>query len=109
MITVRFGPNITSTPIMTTTTLETFDKYQPGQRYHPRYSPPRISARTVALEIKWIEKALNRNSSVGVQRKLCGILAKPYVKGEFNGRYRRDLRIPAQSQGMMSSPTAKAG
>ena len=72
-IRVSVGPTTRSTSTTIPTTCSTPERYQPGQRYQPKYSPPTTSASAPALARRWRPKAFNRNgmdSSVALRRPL---------------------------------------
>src|SRR5579863_323754 len=58
---VRSGPMAASTPMVIGRITRTPAEYQPGQRYHPRYSPPSTRASRQALAPKCQPNALSRN------------------------------------------------
>src|SRR5690349_18721713 len=58
---VSIGPNTTSTPDIIRATVTAPARYQPGQRYHPRYRAPNASASRHVLPSRCSPNALNLN------------------------------------------------
>src|SRR6516165_4307927 len=60
-INVSVGPITRSTSTTMPTTCSALRRYQPGQRYQPRYSPPRMSVSAPLLPTRCSAKARSRN------------------------------------------------
>src|SRR5690348_16336616 len=58
---VSVGPTTRSTITTMPTMCSTLERYQPGQRYQPRYRAPSTSVSAHALPSRWRANAFNRN------------------------------------------------
>src|ERR1700722_19457415 len=61
MMQVSSGPATRSTPANTMVTCTTSARYHPGQRYQPRYSPPRMTVSAKQLASRCSPRAARRN------------------------------------------------